>query len=155
MNTQEHSRFLALGLRVAELAREANVTPATIRHYARTGLLHAGRDNGNGYRLFSYGDVRRTIFIRQAQALGLTLDDIKTILDEVDHGNLPCHRVKSLVTERLQAIRTRIAELRETESRIDEALNAWQKTGDWQPGESDLCPLIERLAPLQRECSVA
>ncbi len=63
---------------VADAAKEANVTPATIRYYARTGLIHPRRDPDNGYRYFVGEDVRRITFIRQAKALGLTIKDIKT-----------------------------------------------------------------------------
>lgn len=149
MLTENERRSLTLSLRVAELAQAAKVTPATVRHYARTGLLHPGRDTDNGYRLFSSSDVRRTVFIRQAQTLGLTLEDIKTILDEVDDGRIPCHQVKSLVESRLDAIKSRIAELKETECRITTAISMWNDTDDWRPSGKELCPLIERLTPTE------
>ena len=69
------------GLHVADLARQAGVTPATIRYYSRTGLLHAQRDPHNDYRYFSPADVSRVQFIRRAQDLGLKIADIKAIFD--------------------------------------------------------------------------
>ena len=53
------------GLHVADLAREAGVTPATIRYYSRAGLLHAQRDPNNDYRYFSPAEVNRVHFIRR------------------------------------------------------------------------------------------
>lgn len=132
-------------LHVAELARKAAVTPATVRYYARTGLIHPGREPENGYRCFSGYDLRRVVFIRQAQALGLTIADIKTILDAVDHGEVPCHQVKSLVEQRLVSIRERIAELQATETRIGRAISTWNMANYQAPADGELCPLIERL----------
>ena len=132
-------------LHVAELAVRAGVTPATIRHYARIGLLNPDREPENGYRCFSAADLRRVEFIRQAQALGLTIGDIKTILETADQGDVPCEQVKSLVAQRLMSARERIADLLVTESRIIDALSTWKDMDDPTPLAGELCPLIERL----------
>lgn len=141
-------------LHVAELARSADVTPATVRYYARTGLIHPGRKPENGYRCFTGSDIRRVVFIRQAQALGLTIGDIKTILESVDHGEVPCHQVKSLVEQRLVSVRERITELQATEARICRALSTWEKTNVQAPTAGELCPLIERLDVLKAKFPV-
>ena len=132
-------------LHVAELARLAEVTPATVRFYSRVGLLSPGREPENGYRCFSAADLHRVVFIRQAQALGLTIRDIKTILATVDHGETPCHQVRSLVEQRLISVQKKLAELHATEMRIGQALEAWQEMNDEAPVDGELCPLIERL----------
>jgi MerR family Zn(II)-responsive transcriptional regulator of zntA len=134
-------------LHVAELAQRADVTPATVRYYARIGLLNPDREPENGYRCFSAGDLRRISFIRKAQALGLTIGDIKFILDTADKGEMPCHEVKSLVNERLATIRARIVMLRRTEDRIRQAMHAWEAMENDSDTRIDgeICPLIERL----------
>ncbi|NIO38940.1 MAG: MerR family transcriptional regulator, partial [Burkholderiales bacterium] len=83
------------GLHVADLAKEAGVTPATIRYYSRTGLLHAKRDPNNDYRYFSPADVNRVQFIRKAQELGLKIADIKSIFASVEEGKAPCGKVET------------------------------------------------------------
>ena len=132
-------------MRVAEVACAADVTPATIRYYARIKLLSPKRDLENGYRYFSRDDVRRVGFIRQAQSLGLTIADIKTILTAVDNGGSPCEQVRSLVTERLLRIQEQIVELHATEARISDAIASWQKVGSSTPQDGEFCPLIERV----------
>ena len=132
-------------LHVAELAEQTGVTPATIRYYARTGLLNPGREPENGYRCFSGADRHRVLFVRQAQALGLTIGDIKSVLETVDHGDVPCHQVQSLVEQRLQSIQEKITELRAKEGRIQQALLAWVDLQGARPKRDELCPLIERL----------
>jgi DNA-binding transcriptional MerR regulator len=132
-------------LHVAALARRACVTPATIRYYSRIGLLNPDRDLENGYRRFSTSDLHRVVFIRQAQALGLTIGDIKAILETIDRGKPSCHQVKQLVQQRLLSIRRKLFELTATEARISLALDSWHEMRDAIPLDGELCPLIERL----------
>ena len=133
------------GLHVADLAKESGVTPATIRYYSRTGLLHAQRDPDNGYRYFSPVDVKRVQFIRQAQDLGLKIADIKAIFDSVEQGQLPCGKVETLVRERLDAITQQIKELRTTKKRIAAAIKEWEQNEDITSENARFCPLIETL----------
>ena len=135
------------GLHVADLAKESGVTPATIRYYSRTGLLHAKRDPNNDYRYFSPTDVKRVQFIRQAQDLGLKIADIKAIFDSVEQGQLPCGKVETLVRERLDAITQQIDELRTTKKRIAAAIKEWEENGEIAIDNARFCPLIEMLRP--------
>jgi MerR family transcriptional regulator, Zn(II)-responsive regulator of zntA len=131
-------------LHVAKLASQAEVTPATVRYYSRIGLLRPSRDPENGYRCFVATDLRRVVFIRQAQTLGLTIGDIRAILETVDQGEAPCHQVKSLVQQRLAGIRVQIAGLQATEAYISKALTSWNDMDDQVRTNGELCPLIER-----------
>lgn len=132
-------------LHVSDLARRTDVTPATVRYYARTGLIESRRDPKNGYRCFSGADIHRIAFIRQAQGLGLTIAEIKRILDAVARSESPCDLVKSLVEQRLELVRKQVAELRATETRIRQAIAIWEAIDDPIPDDGELCPLIERL----------
>lgn len=130
-------------LHVADLARRAGVTPATVRYYARIGLLNPGREADNGYRRFSSDDLRRVLFVRKAQALGLTIADIRLVLEEVAHETPPCHLVVDLVETRLAEVRRRQCELAAAERRMASALREWSSTGASDAGE--ICPLIEGI----------
>lgn len=132
-------------LHVAELARIVGVTPATIRYYARCELIQPSREPVNGYRCFSARDVDRVAFIRRAKKLGLTIGDIKSILDASDNGEVPRDQVIALTEHRLLSIRDRIAALQATEKRIGEALAIWDRTAAQVPMDGEICPLIERL----------
>jgi len=134
-------------LHVAELARSAGVTPATIRYYSRAGLLHPNRDPDNGYRSFALGDTKRVKFIRQAQELGLKIADIKAILETAEQGETPCGKVESLVRERLTAITQQIEELRTTKRRIASAIETWEQPRISKAQAASFCPLIEMLEP--------
>lgn len=149
--TNTHERG---SLHVAELARSAGVTPATVRYYARIDLLSPSREPENGYRRFSMDDLHRVRFIRRAQGLGLTIGDIKSIIETVNHGDMPCHQVKELVESRLHSVRDRIAELRATEERITGAMQTWKQMLDEVPTNDEICPLIERLDLQDQESSI-
>jgi MerR family transcriptional regulator, Zn(II)-responsive regulator of zntA len=132
-------------LQVVELARRAHVTPATVRYYARIGLLKPYRDVRNGYRRFSGDDLRRLRFIRKAQALGLTIADVRAILDRIDDGGGVCELVVHRVQARLDQVRSQLAELRSIEARMAGALQHWSAEGASRHERDLLCPLIESV----------
>jgi len=68
------------GLTTAEVAREGGVNIETIRYYERHGLLPKPPRTPFGYRVFSADSVQRLRFIRRAQELGFTLNEIKDLL---------------------------------------------------------------------------
>lgn len=143
MSCHSHAPDKMKTLMVAEIAERAGVSPATIRFYARTGLIHPGRTPDNGYRYFSRNDLRRVRFIKRAQELGLTIADIKIIFRDIDTGHPPCEQVQMLVERRLESIRSSIKELRATERRIGRALASWRKLDDVDLPEARFCRLIE------------
>ena len=66
--------------RIGELAAQTRLTPDTLRYYERLGLLpHPPRTSG-GFRLYSAATLGRVRFIRQAQTVGLTLDEIHELV---------------------------------------------------------------------------
>ena len=97
-------------LTIGRFAAEGGVGVETVRFYQRRGLLETPtRDD----RIRRYGsdDVRRLRFIKQAQAAGFTLEQIKELLD-LDASN-DRSRVRALANERLAALDDRIAELKQ------------------------------------------
>ena len=132
-------------LHVAELARLAEVTPATVRYYSRIGLLSPKREPENGYRYYSVADQHRLNFIRRAQSLGLTIGDIKTILGSIDKGEVPCDQVRALVEGRLQSVEEQLVQLKATKMRITQALAFWDVMPVESPAIGGLCPLIDRV----------
>lgn len=144
MNNTEPTESIAT-LHVAELANHADVTPATVRYYARIGLLSPERESENGYRCFHATDIFRVKFVRQAQSLGLKIGDVKAIFEAVNQGDVPCTIVKSLVESRLEEIKTRVLELQATEDRILKTLKAWDDMDNEMNIRSKICPLIEQV----------
>jgi MerR family redox-sensitive transcriptional activator SoxR len=75
-------------LTIGELAHRSGVAPSALRHYESLGLLGSLRSEGN-HRRFSRGTLRRVAFIRAAQAVGLTLEDIRAALATLPEGRTP------------------------------------------------------------------
>src|SRR5437773_8150080 len=77
-------------LTIGELAERVGVTPDTLRYYEHVRLLPPPPRSNGGYRLYEPGVADRVAFIRKAQALGLTLDDVREVLRVSDAGTPPC-----------------------------------------------------------------
>jgi DNA-binding transcriptional MerR regulator len=115
------------GLRVAELATEAGLSPDTIRYYERAGLLPPPERTPSGYRLYSATALDRLRFIQGAQRLGLRLREIRDLLAIRDTGTCPCDPAEQLLRRRLaelDAEMTRLAALRTELVAMVEALPA-------------------------------
>jgi len=95
-------------LSIGKLAAAGGVGVETVRFYQRRGLLGTpGRDDG--IRRYGSDDVRRLRFIKQAQAAGFTLEEIKELLD-LDASE-DRTRARELANARVKALDVRIAEL--------------------------------------------
>ncbi len=133
-------------MKVNELSKLTQVTPAAIRHYVRIGLLHPKRNPVNDYQLFSDGDVKRVNFIRQAKGLGFSLNDIQEIFKHGSRGQSPCPTVRKLIDQRIDNNRIRLAELNTLTRRMKEALEKWKNMPDGEPNGDEICHLIETVA---------
>ncbi|MGI5212747.1 redox-sensitive transcriptional activator SoxR [Plantactinospora sp. CA-290183] len=75
-------------LTIGELAARSGVAPSALRYYERLGLIRAGRTGGN-QRRFDRAELRRVSFIRIAQQIGVSLEDIRGALDALPEGRTP------------------------------------------------------------------
>ncbi len=71
-------------LRIGELARLVGVTPKTVRHYEKIGLLPEAERSESGYRLYSGSDLLRLNRVKRLRSLGLTLRQVRSVLGEGD-----------------------------------------------------------------------
>ena len=97
-------------LRIGELAQVTGETVKTLRYWTDKGLLDAQRSK-SGYRYFQPTMKGRIRFIRNAQALGFSLDEITSILELRTAGIKPCDEVREQLKKHLQTIQTRMSTL--------------------------------------------
>ena len=136
---------------VSQLAKSLNVSPDTIRHYVRCGLLTPKRHSENGYKLFSADDEKRLRFILQAKDLGFSLGDIQTIIDQSQNGESPCPQVREIMDQRLKETEAKIKAMQQTYEKMQDAVARWQYQPDCNPTGQHICHLIEGISQNQNE----
>lgn len=98
-------------MRIGELAARAGTSAKTLRFYEEQGLLPAPERTPVGYRDYTPGVLYRLDFIRRGQAAGLTLSQIKQVLEIRDGGQAPCEHVGVLLDQRLVDIEAQLQSL--------------------------------------------
>lgn len=109
---------------VGKLARAGGVAATTVRYYERAGLLAPPIRTASGYRLYGPETAERLQFIRSAQAVGFTLDDIKALLEIEGQQGQQCRiEVQELLTKRLAEVDARLRDLKKVRSALGSALS--------------------------------
>ena len=125
-------------MRIGQLATSVGVNVETIRYYQRIGLLELPPKPYGGVRSYNEDDLRRLHFIRRAQHLGFSLDDIRTLLHL---SSSDCRQVQKLAAEKLKLVGGKLTQLRKIESALSKTI---QQCAKRRAPES--CPIIETLA---------
>jgi MerR family mercuric resistance operon transcriptional regulator len=123
---------------IGAVAKAAGVNVETIRYYQRRGLLAQPEKALRGIRRYGQSDIERLIFVKSAQRLGFTLDEVALLL-KLDDGT-HCSDAKRIAQHKLAQVRSRIADL----SRMERALAALVARCQTQRGNV-ACPLIDAL----------
>jgi MerR family transcriptional regulator, copper efflux regulator len=127
---------------VGAAAKAVGVSAKAIRIWEAKGLLPPPGRAQAGYRLFTDDDIEILRFIGRAKTLGLTLPEIKSILDLHRRGTAPCDQVTALLGARIRDIDRAIAELRTLRSTLAAALE--HARHDQNRGRAaTLCRIIE------------
>lgn len=113
-------------LRIGEIARQAGVSPATVRLYERKGLLPAAVRSASGYRGFPADTVARMKLIQCALAIGFTIGELSRILRRRDSGGAPCRDVQLLAREKLAELTRRRKELDRLCRLLKSTLREWE-----------------------------
>lgn len=127
-------------LLIGQVAGHAGVPAATIRYYESIGLLKPPARSAAGYRRYSQGTVEELAFIKKAQALGFSLDEIGEVLAISRAGRTPCERVLAIAHRHLAAVDERIRQLQRFRAQLAAALAKWD--GKTTPTCRGLCQFI-------------
>ena len=101
-------KWLAIG----QIAKRSGVKASALRFYEQKGLIQSLRSEG-GRRLYPQDALRRIAFIRVAQGMGLSLDEIAGLLEV--KGQRACEQTRQLTEQKLAEVRRRLDELRQLE----------------------------------------
>ena len=133
-------RVHARCMRTSEVAARARVNPQTLRYYERRGLLPEPERSASGYRAYGPQAVRLVRFIKRAQDLGFTLDDIELLLHLSEGGPEGCDAARELATAKISDLDARIADLQA----MREGLARLVQTCE-QPRERRHCPILVQV----------
>lgn len=124
---------------IGRLADQAGVNVETIRYYQRRGLLAEPPRPANGQRHYPPQLVKRVRFIKRAQVLGFTLDEIVGLLDLDEAG--ACGETRELAARKLHLIESKLADLTAMRQALSKLMRACDSVGS-----SGACPIIHALA---------
>jgi DNA-binding transcriptional MerR regulator len=125
--------------RIGELATRSGVSVDAVRYYERLRLLPRARRISGGFRLFGPESVERVQFIKQAQELGLTLDEIKGLL--ATGGAEECRKVRNLLSKKISELDGQMTAMKDFRRTLARHLSACERELDTH-GDSACCPVV-------------
>jgi DNA-binding transcriptional MerR regulator len=134
---EEQSRHM---LKIGEVSKRSGVGIEALRFYERGGLLDRPSRTYSGYRVYGEEVLERLEFIKRAQALGFSLDEIRRVIDDARKGESPCDEVREIVRRRMAELDERLRELHRYRQELKATLEEWDEVGR-APGH--ICGLIE------------
>lgn len=124
-------------LTIGKLAKIAGVSVETIRYYQQRGLLPVPEPSG-AYRYYPVSQGKRIRFIKRAQELGFSLDEVAELLsleDRIDRVS-----IRQIASTRLEEIQAKLADLNRMKNTLSHLIHECKHTGKGQP-----CPIIATL----------
>lgn len=150
-------------LKIGELSKQTGLAVGNLRYYSDLGLLQPVQRGNNGYRYYSQDATKQVEFIKKAQALGFTLEEIKQILDVAiprkeplcelvqgeglgERGEKPCSLVKSLLSDKIEQLEIQIKQMTLFKMELEEYRTSWANSPNPEPQSQEVCPLISSVS---------
>lgn len=135
-------------LRIGEVALRAGVSIDTVRYYERRRLLPAAARTEGGFRLFAPDTVERVQFIKQAQELGFSLDEIGELL--TTGGAAECRRVRDHLKTRLTELDERIRLMQDFRKTLGQHLAACERELR-RHADTAVCPVLVKISGSEKK----
>ncbi|MEW5792198.1 MAG: MerR family DNA-binding protein [Pseudomonadota bacterium] len=130
-----------LSLSIGRVAKAANVNVETVRYYERRGLLQQPEKGLQGIRRYPADTVTRIRFIKHAQDLGFTLEEIKALMALRASAQTPCTEVKRRAEQKLAMVHQKIEHMQALERVLRDMIHACEQ----QPRPELECPILAAL----------
>lgn len=127
-------------LSTGELAEQADVNIETVRYYERRGLLPEPPRNGAGHRRYEWEHVHRLRFIRRAQQLGFSLEEIDELLSLRAEPDVPNLEVKRRTGAKIEEVAEKIRDLKRIKATLEELYDACDGEGT-----TSECPILHAM----------
>ena len=125
---------------IGEVAELLGLTTHTLRYYEKIGLLAPVAKTMGGRREYRATDIQRVQFIKRAQRMHFSLDDIRTLIELDKSVAVEKPQARRLVQEKLDEIEASLKDLKHLKVDLSQMLDACLHSGDAQQ-----CPIIERI----------
>src|SRR5713101_5892360 len=125
--------------RIGEVATRAGVSVDTLRYYEKLKLLPRAQRSAGGFRLFGPESIERVQFIKHAQELGLTLNEIKGLL--ATGGAQECRRVRDLLNKKIEELDARMDSMKKFRRVLARHLNECERELS-ERGQDACCPVV-------------
>jgi MerR family transcriptional regulator, mercuric resistance operon regulatory protein len=129
-------------LTIGALARAAGVGVETVRYYQRRGLLPESHSRKGAFRTYGDAELARLHFIRRAQTLGFSLDEISELLDLDEMTDRENARV--FAKAKIADIESRVRQLKEIRTALESLVRCCEHSDAETP-----CPILHALATPQ------
>jgi MerR family mercuric resistance operon transcriptional regulator len=127
-------------MRSGEVASEAGVNVETLRYYERRGLLAAPPRSPAGYRAYPAGTVEVVRFVKRAQQLGFSLEEVAELLHLADGGPDSCDAARKVAEGRLADLEAKRADLERMRGSLRQLVETCGR-----PREDRECPLLQAV----------
>lgn len=111
---------------ISQLAEQTQINVQTVRYYERRGILPKPKRRQSGYREYNNSDVQKILFIKRAQNLGFTLEEISELLLLRVDPESNCQNVCSHATEKVKEIEQKIQELKQMKQALERLIDTCQ-----------------------------
>lgn len=125
-------------LTIGTVAKESGVNVETIRYYQRRGLLREPAKPAGGFRQYSKTTVKRVRFIKRAQTLGFSLEEVLALL--ILNETKSCVQTREIAAHKLELIEQKIADLTKIKKALFELVHSCEARSS-----GATCPIIELL----------
>lgn len=129
---------------IGDLSRQFNIPAQTIRYYERIGLIDPPERTESQYRVYSEEDVDRLRFILQAKRFGLSLDEIKELIQIRTDGTAPCEHLKTLIKQHMDDLDKRIQQMVDFRNELAHRFQKLQETQPDECSDGTICKVIEQ-----------
>lgn len=133
-------------LQIGDVASQTGLSVDTIRFYERERLLHTAARSTGGFRLFSKSDVDDLAFIRNAQELGFSLQEIRDLVGLRNTRHPDCNQVEQLLAHKIATVRTKIAALRKLERELERTMIQCQSNLRNVASDKADCPVLSDIS---------
>lgn len=130
-------------LQIGEIAALADVSVDTVRYYEKLKLLPTAARTNSGYRVFSVETADRIRFIKQAQEIGFTLDEIKQLFIS-GGGENQCKNVRDLIRVKLTELEDKMRQMKSFKGFLSRHLVACENELDAH-GKAASCPVLTTI----------